>query len=183
MSNDLKPNYKNKKTDISYREVLTSPWLGAIDFDESEDTIVVLEHAFTASAKFDKGREDTCVFARFKGYDKDIVINATNAKQIHKFTGTPNVGEWKNVPLQIYVDSNVEAFGKTTSGWRIRPKKPKLSKPKLTESHGQWGNVVGKLAKSETTIETVRKHFDVSQADADKLMSEAMNEAPTTEES
>lgn len=179
---ELKAEYKNKQTDISYREVLTSPWLGAVDFDDDKDTVVILEYAFTATAKFDKGREDTCVFARFKGYDKEIVVNATNAKQIHKFTGTANVGEWKNVPLQIYIDANVRGMGgEIVSGWRIRPKQPKISLPTLTETNPQFKAVAKRLANNEATLETVRKHFAISEAVGTQLMALAMELAPVKE--
>jgi hypothetical protein len=174
----FKAEYKNKKTDISYREVLTSPWLGAIDFDEDKDTIIVLEYAFSATAKFEKGRDETCIFGRFKGYDKDIVINSTNAKQIHKFAGTDNIGAWKNIPLSIYIDTNVKRGGEIVSGWRIRPKQPKLSLPALPESGPKYDKVVERLASGEATIEAVRMHFTVSDELADKLMTDAMHKAP-----
>jgi hypothetical protein len=178
---EFKVEYKNVDTESSYRDVYKSPFLGADDFDDDKDTIVTLERAFIAEGTFDKGRKDTVVFGRFKGYDKDIVINKTNSKMIEKFTGEEVPGKWKNVLIQIYVDPTVKKSGETVGGWRIRPKQPKAQLPDLTPSHPKWADVVGKVASKTTDVDTIRQHFNVSKETETRLLAEVEQLSTTGE--
>jgi hypothetical protein len=158
-----KPEYRNVRTDVSFKDVYKSPWLGALDFDSDGDTVVVLEKAWSATAKFEKGREEECVFGKFKGYDKDIVINTTNSKQIAKFANSPNLSDWVNIPLQVYVDQNIKGkAGEIVSGWRIRTKQPVIKKPDLTPDHPKFSGALESIRSGQTTVEAIRKYYNVS---------------------
>ena len=166
-----------------WRKFHNPDYLGAYAFQPDEEKVLTISKVDENDVKNKDGKSDTVMTVHFKEKDtKPLICNVTNARSIETALGSGYIEDWIGEPIQLYVTA-VSAFGTTTDAVRVRPKKPKLSKPKLTDAHPQWVNVVAKLAKSETTIETVRKHFDVSEAVEAKLMEQAMNEAPTTEES
>jgi hypothetical protein len=164
-----------------WRKFHNPDYIGAYAFQPGEEKVLTISKVDQSEVKNKDGKPDTVMTVHFKEKDvKPLICNVTNARSIETALGSGYIEDWIGEPIQLYVTA-VSAFGTTTDAVRVRPKKPKLSKPKLTDTHPQWGNVVTKLAKSETNLETVRKHFELSEADAKKIMSEAMNEAPLTE--
>jgi hypothetical protein len=161
-------------------KLLTNPnYIGAYAFQPNEEKILTIKSVSQDAVADPKGGSEECMIVHFTE-GKPLICNRTNAKSIEMALGTGYIEDWVGNAIQLYV-TEVSAFGKMVDAVRVRPKKPKLSKPKLTDTHPQWGNVVAKLAKNETNLETVRKHFELSEADAEKIMELAMNEAPLTE--
>ena len=159
-----KPKYTQIDNESSFKEVYKSPFLGAVDFNSNDDTIVVLQKAFAAVGTFEGGRESKVVFGVLKGYESEIVINATNSKQIAKFTNSIYPKDWTNVPLQIFIDNKVKSMGgEIVDGWRIRAKQPKLTKPEMNPTHKKWEGMIKSLAEGNTSIESILKHYDMSK--------------------
>src|SRR5262245_61855391 len=74
-----------------------------------------------------KGTETRLVLY-LDGLKKGLVLNKTNADALEEITGTAEYEEWKDLPVQLYVDPDVTYGGKKIGGIRIR--KP-LSGPTL----------------------------------------------------
>jgi hypothetical protein len=85
-----------------------------------------------------------------------MVLNATNSKIVKKFAKSPFIEDWKNIPIEIYVQS-LKAFGEETEGLRIKETMPAIQKVTLSNSMGNvWVNAVNyyKEHKDFTSIES-----------------------------
>ena len=78
-----------------------------------------------------KGTETRLVLY-FDGLKKGLVLNMANADALEDITGTDEYEEWKDIPVQLYVDPDVTYGGKKTGGIRIRKPIPvSVAVPKL----------------------------------------------------
>jgi hypothetical protein len=55
----------------------------------------------------------------FKGHDKGLVLNRTNADTITDIVGTDEMDDWGGKAIVLYVDRNVMMGGKRVGGIRI----------------------------------------------------------------
>lgn len=139
---------------------LTNPnYLGTYAVDPDEDLIATIDHVKKEKVTNPSGEDEDCTVVYFKEDVKPLILNVTNAKQIERLYGTPYIEDWANKKIQIYVKDGIEAFGKLTTGLRIRPKVPQTKKPEMTPDHPKWGDAVENVARENTTIEVIRKHY------------------------
>ena len=126
-----------------YRNVFKSDHLGSADLEDFIEkgmplifTIKEVKQEFGAKVAGKKGDFNIAYFVE---PIKPLVLNATNSKQIKTFAGNnPFVENWKNIPIELYIDENVRAVtGGITQGVRIRPLQPKAKsvKPLFTEAN------------------------------------------------
>jgi hypothetical protein len=89
------------------------------DLSDPVDTelLWVKEEKVTAPGKGTKTR----LVAYFEGLSKGLVLNTANCEKLAEMAGTDDPGEWKDVPLQLWVDPEVKYGGKKIGGIRIRP--------------------------------------------------------------
>jgi hypothetical protein len=88
------------------------------DLPEPVDTelLWVKEEKVTPPGKGTRTR----LVAYCDGLTKGLVLNTANCEILEKMTGTDDPNEWKDVPLQLYVDPDVKYGGKKIGGIRIR---------------------------------------------------------------
>jgi len=101
-----------------------SKWLASEDLmGVSEQTVTidgVLKHG---NVEFEAGRIEKVVFAiAFQGKEKQLVINATNRRELVRLFGT-DVKKWKGQCVKLWVDTNVKMMGKIVCGVRIKEAK------------------------------------------------------------
>jgi hypothetical protein len=153
-------------------------YIGAYAFQPDEEKVATIHSVQVEEVAGTGGKKEECMVVRFVEKDmKPLICNVTNSKAIEKALGSGYIENWIGKPIQLYV-TEVSAFGATVDAVRVRPKQPKLTLPTLTETHKQFDTIVSKLANNETTLETVRKHFVVSEQVGSKLMELAMQQAP-----
>lgn len=102
-------------------EMKESPWLASEDILDAGDVQVkiVACHRFK-DVEFDKGRKESTVYAiEFKGKQKKLVLNSTNRKTLVAKFG-PNVKDWSDKDVVLFVDKRVRFAGKTVCGIRIK---------------------------------------------------------------
>jgi hypothetical protein len=166
-----------KDTLTHWKKFHNPDYIGAYAFEPGQEIIATIKAAGIEQVIGTAGKKEDCMVVRFVESDlKPLICNVTNAKSITKAIGSPYIENWANQKIQLYT-TTVLAFGEEVEAVRVRPKQPKASKPKLTETHAKWSDIVAKLASNDTTIETVRQHFDVSDEIANKLMTDAMEVA------
>lgn len=107
---------------------LDSPWLASEDILDLGDVEVEIEAVYKhRDAVFDDGRTATVFAVKFKGKQKQLVLNATNRKTLLALFATSKVTEWLGKKITLYVDRNVRKpggrAGETTCGIRIRSHK------------------------------------------------------------
>jgi hypothetical protein len=102
-----------------------TPWLASEDILDCGDVAVEIEAVFHhKGAVFDEGRQEDVFALKFKGKQKQLVLNATNRKRLVKLFGTSKTTEWVGKTIILYVDHNVRkpggSRGEKTCGIRIR---------------------------------------------------------------
>jgi hypothetical protein len=101
-----------------------------------------------------------------------MILNAHNSKILKDLTNSHFIDDWKNVPVTIYVDSNVRFGRDTVEGLRISPQPPILSKPVITPESPRWGQVV-EAYKRDGNLDAVLKRVDMSAEHQEQVAVEA----------
>lgn len=102
-------------------EMKASPWLASEDLLDLGEVKVEIEGCRRyRDVEFDKGRKEEVVYAlKFKGKEKELVLNAVNRKTlVHKF-GT-DVRKWSGQEVVLWVDRKVRFQGNFVCGIRIK---------------------------------------------------------------
>ena len=106
-----------------YRKAFDSPYLSSADIVETTTlTIkhVALEHDRTMKTK---DLFNTAYFAEKEIRPgeklKPMILNAHNSKIMSNLSGSKFIDDWMNIPVVIYVDSNVRFGKETVEGLRI----------------------------------------------------------------
>jgi len=165
-----------------YRKVFKSDHLGVADledFIEEKKRLVftvkhVTQHLLIPGDKKSgvvvAGRRVSANIAHFVENIKPLVLNAGNSKIMKGFcNGSSFVEDWKNVVIELYVQDGV-TFGKEiTSGVRIKPNQPTLSKPELLPTNKKvWDHAITYL-KGEGTVTGIKQKWSLSTANEQKL--------------
>lgn len=156
------------ETKTHYRKVLKSDHLGSADLEEmieeGKSLIFTIDHVNQEYGTRVAGRKIDANIAYFKENIKPLVLNATNAKVIKGFAGTPFIELWKGIPIELYVDPTITMKGETVGGVRIKPVMPKLkqSKPNFTESN------FAKAKEANATIAIIKSRYNITEKIAKK---------------
>lgn len=143
---------------------LTNPnYIGTYAFQPNEEKVLTIKNVKKEKVTSPGGEEEDCTVVYFKENEKPLILNVTNAKQIERLYGTPYIEDWPGKKIQLYVKDDIKAFGSITTGLRIRPKVPQTTKPELTPDHERWAGAVESLARDDTTIKAIRKHFKLDE--------------------
>lgn len=165
----------DKKT--HFRKVFKSDHLGQADIEEYQEAgsnlVFTIKHVNQEIGVMVAGRKGNHNVAYFNEPIKPMVLNATNSKIVRGFAdGSPFVEDWKNIPVQFYIDPSVKMKGEVVGGVRINPNQPSLAKPSLTpDDLNKWENA--KVAyKRDGNLDKVLARCEMSQAHQDQLISE-----------
>lgn len=123
----MPPSMKTEDFKGSVSSMKKSPWLSSEDLLGLRDGVNVDVESVHRhqNAVFDEGRIEAEVFSlKFKGKDKELVLNATNRKTMAK-AYTSLTSNWIGKTVNIHVVDGVRKpggkKGETTTGLRIRP--------------------------------------------------------------
>lgn len=148
-------------------------YLGAYALSPGEELTATIASVGMEPVTGSSGKKEDCMVARFAERNiKPMVLNATNCKTIAKMFGTPYVEQWTGRKIQVYA-TEVQAFGDTVEALRVRPKEPKQEH--LAPGHPKWEGAVRSFAQGDIGLEGIRKHFILSDANAEILQREASN--------
>lgn len=112
-----------------YRKVFKSDHLGTPDLEDLleqgkplEFTIREVKQEYNTSVA---GRKIDANIAYFKENIKPLVLNATNSKTVKNLCGGSSfVEDWKNVLVELYIDTTVRMKGEVVGGVRIKNTPP-----------------------------------------------------------
>jgi len=112
-----------KKT--NYRNVYKSDHLGVVDLEEILErgehltfTIKEVKQEIGATVAGKKGNFNIAYFVE---PIKPWVLNSGNAQVIKRFAGgSAFVENWKNIPIELYIDPTVKMKGDIVGGVRIK---------------------------------------------------------------
>ena len=145
----------------NFRNVYKSNHLGVVDLEEFIEskkslifTIKEVKQEIGAIVAGNKGDHN---IAYFKEDIKPLVLNAGNANIVRSFAGSIDTDNWKNIPIELYVDHNVKMKGQIVGGIRIKPIQPKINKakPEFTEDNFEKAKIAkADLAKVKEIYQT-----------------------------
>lgn len=99
-------------------------WLTAETLPTDKDTVVEIEAVIRRKVvKFKNEEKKGYGSLRFKGKEKELGLNATHIRVLAALFGTDTTN-WFGKKISLYVDPDVNAFGKIVSAVRIRAKVP-----------------------------------------------------------
>lgn len=154
-----------------WKKVFNSDYLSSCDIEK--DTVLIIEYVRQEEVKSPSGGSVMRNVAHFPGKIKPMILNVGNSKLVKKFSGSKYIEDWKNIPIQVYVDDNVRAFGELTEGLRIRPIQPKIGKPDLLPNTDQWKKAI-EFLKGKGTIEQITSKYNLTDENREKLLGETI---------
>jgi len=120
-----------------FRKVFKSDHLGCADLEDfveqKHNLIFNIKHVRQEYGTKVAGKKIDANIAYFAEGIKPLVLNATNSNAMKGLTNSSFVEDWVNVPVQLYIDSNVRMKGQTVGGVRIShqaPRQRQLVEPK-----------------------------------------------------
>jgi len=153
-----------------WKRLVNPSYIGAYSLDDGKDLNVTFVSVGVEKVKNMDGKDEDCVVAQLVG-QKPFIMNKTNLKQTEKVLGTPDVDKWAGQSVTLYV-ARVRAFGDNHEVLRIRPTKPNTVKalPELTPADAaNWDKAKTAIKAGTSTVEKIRKHYTLSDANAAKL--------------
>ena len=81
-----------------------------------------------------KGQTEQKAILFFRGTEKGLILSATNARTIAELHG-PETNDWPGKRITLYVEFNVEAFGKKYNVVRVRPTVPLDANGTANDTH------------------------------------------------
>jgi len=162
-----------------YRKVFKSDHLGVADLEdlleEGKRLVFTIKEVKQQTGVSVAGRKGNYNIAYFHEKIKPLVLNATNSKTLKSFcNNSPWVEDWKEVPVELFIDENVKMKGEIVGGVRIRSRQPVMDKPELTPKHPKWFAALKSIEDGKTTLEGIKKHYKIS-SENEKLMKNGTN--------
>jgi hypothetical protein len=156
-----------------YRKVFKSDHLGSADLEEMlEDgkrlvfTIKEVKQEYEARVA---GKKIDANIAYFNEGIKPLVLNATNSKQMVKFTGSKFVEDWSGTMIELYIDSSVRMKGEIVGGVRIKPAQPTRNKAELIPDSKNWNAAMKAVKSGNATFDSLNKNYVVSKENFELL--------------
>lgn len=147
-----------------YRKAFNSPYLSSADIVDAVQLTITRVGLEPDRTKKTNDRFNTAHFLEKEIRPgealKPMILNATNSRVMADLTGSKFIDDWNNVPVKIYVDSNVRFGRDTVEGLRISPV-PVKPREALTPDHKLWRNAIERFRK-DGHLEAVLKTMDIS---------------------
>lgn len=110
------------QNNLTHWRKLTNPnYIGSEILQPGQELKLTIEKVQKEQVKTAEGTQE-CIVAYFKGGQKGMIINKTNAKIITKILDTPYIEQWAGKSIIIY-SAKVRAFGETVDALRVKNQK------------------------------------------------------------
>jgi len=163
-----------------FRKAFDSPYLSSADIVEP---IVLTVNHVTLELDRTKKTKDLFNTAHFTEKEirpgeklKPMILNASNSKTMRGLTGSSFIDDWQNVPITVYVDSNVRFGKETVEGLRISPHKPE--KKTLTPENIKMWDGAKAAYKRDGNLKAVLERVSISQENQLLLIEQCTAEQP-----
>jgi len=151
-----------------YRKAFNSPYLSSADI--VEPTVLTIKYVRLEKDRTKKTKDsfNTAYFTDSEirpGEElKPMILNAHNSKIMKAMAGSAFIDDWTNIPVTIYVDSNVRFGKETVEGLRIDANPPAARKMLMRDTP-QWESAIAAY-KRDGNLDAVTKRVDVSDEDS-----------------
>ena len=156
---------------MHWKKLVDPDYLGAYSLEkdgEYRNKVVTIESVKNDNVIGTDGKSKQCVVLSLKG-EKPMIANKTNLKRIEKVAGTFDVDKWKGLRIELTV-KRVMSYGDEVDAIRVVPTPPQ--KPELTPSHPKWGAAKKAVHDGQTTVEKIRKTWNLNETNAKLLTDE-----------
>ena len=110
------------QNNLTHWRKLTNPnYIGSEIMQPGQELKLTIEKVQKEQVKTAEGTQE-CIVAYFKGGQKGMIINKTNAKIITKILDTPYIEQWAGKSIIIYA-AKVRAFGEMVEALRVKNQK------------------------------------------------------------
>ena len=158
-----------------FKKAFDSPYLSSDDI--IEPTILTIQKVQLLADKT-KRTKDSFNTASFtdkeirKGEElKPMILNVTNSRTMKTLTGSAFIDDWNNIPVTVYVDTNVRNRGKIVNGLRISTEPPRIQKSELLPNTKLWDNAKTAYLR-DGNLEKVKERIIISKKNEAKLIAE-----------
>jgi hypothetical protein len=163
----------DKKT--HYRKVFKSDHLSFADLEDFKEQgsnlVFTISHVSQERGAKVAGKNIDANIAYFKENIKPLVLNATNSKTMSKLAGSCFIENWQNIPVQLYIDSNIKFAGDVVSGVRISQTKVS-AKPEITRNTpDMWKNAKAAYLR-DGDFNAVLSRANISKANQQEIINE-----------
>jgi len=165
----------NSENKTHYRKAFKSPYLSSADI--VGPTILTISHVVLAKDQTKKTKDsfNTAHFVekqlRQGEQLKPMVLNAINSRTLYQLTGSHFIEDWQNIPVTIFVDSNVRFGRDTVEGLRISIQPPALTRAVINRDSNMWKNAISAY-KRDGNFNAVLERADMSQEDMQFIVDE-----------
>ena len=144
-----------------WKKVVSDPnYLGEADFGEGEEKIGTISRVVQNEAvQTAEGKSEKAV-VYFQENLKPMILNVSRSKAIEKVAGSPYFEDWVGVPIQLYIEHGIKAFGDVVSAVRVRPRRPIIKAAVKCADCGE--DIQGAMGKGADYIAAyTRKKFGI----------------------
>lgn len=158
-----------REENIDCRKHRKSTHLASADLDaleiEGKSLIFTIKEVFFETGIDVSGTKMDGYFCYFIEPIKSLMLNTVNKKMIAGFAKQNghngkecwNIGNWKGIKLEFFVDRNVKMMGAIVDGIRIKPLQPKeKEKPLFTDANFE------KASTAKATVEAIKKAYSLT---------------------
>lgn len=164
------------ETKTHWKKLDNPDYFGAWSIPHDKDLVLTIDYLNVEKVKGEKGREEQCKVCHFKEKVKPMILNSTNSRQITALHGSPYIEDWSGKQIQVFQDVT-DMKGTEVECVRIRPFIPNKKKEKLTPDHPRWEGAIATFSEGKTTIEKIKKHFDLEEKHEKMIIELAGQEA------
>lgn len=157
-----------------WRQTVNPDYLGAYSLAPKYDDVILTIAAVKQNVEVHdpNGKKENKTVAYFAENVKPMILNSTNMRTIVKLSKSEFIERWVGLKIQVY-KATVKAFGDMHDCLRIRPFKPKTTKPELLPNTETWNAAISHMAESGFTIDKVMGKYTLSEENKVKLIEEA----------
>jgi len=161
-----------------WKKTLNKDYLGSHDLDNGEgdysEIKATIKRVTLKDVTDPQGNKSKEKIAEFAGNTKPMILNSTACKHIEKFTNSSYLEEWLNVPVQIFVQRGVKAFGDVVDALRLRDFQPETELPELIKGGPKWQGAVQSLKDNgKDSLSVITEYMRLSDANRALLLAEA----------
>jgi len=146
-------------------------YLGHWDLPSGKDIVVTIQSAKWEEVKNPiTNKSEAKRVVRFVEKVKPMICNQTNAQTILTAIGVKFMEDSTGKKIQLFVDSIKDKRSKEMIDCiRVRGKITIQDKEILSETHPKWKAACENLKSGAVKIETLRQHFEISDATLTKM--------------
>ena len=160
-----------------YRKVFKSDHLSIADLEDfieaGSNMVFTIKHVRQEIGARVAGNKGNFNIAYFEENIKPLVLNATNSKTLKNLSGGSSfVEDWREIPVQLYIDPSVKMKGDIVGGVRISHNPPKVRQWLTPDNQQLWDNAINAFRR-DGNLNRVLDRVDISPENQQLIMQQA----------